>query len=158
MIADLGQLQVEIDVDIFIKGYSEGIVHENGVPKVLKWIVSVAPSIFEEFISYQNPEIISRLPFLEYIHPKWGFLNIAAKLPTYSLPSDVGFRILISYGAYEKLSECDSVTKLSFSMNDKVRYLQLSFRLQMHIPIFDWFIRVLNVRYKISGHILNFQE
>ncbi|CAM8925376.1 unnamed protein product [Rhodiola kirilowii] len=112
--------KVEIEVDQFIKGYSEGMIQENGKPQIMKWIVGIAPSIFEEFLSYQNPEIIIRLPFLEYIHPKWGLLNVTAKLPQYSLQNDAGFKVLISYGANEKLAEGDSVTKLSFSINDKV--------------------------------------
>uniref|UniRef100_A0A7N0U5X4 Lysine-specific demethylase JMJ25 n=1 Tax=Kalanchoe fedtschenkoi TaxID=63787 RepID=A0A7N0U5X4_KALFE len=112
--------EVKIELDQFIKGYSEGMIQENGKPQVLKWTVCMAPSIFEEFLSYQNLEIINKLPFLEYVHPKWGLLNVAAKLPQYSLQNDAGFKIIVSYGPSDELVEGDCLTKVSFSMNDKV--------------------------------------
>lgn len=79
-----------------------------------------SPSAAEEFLLYQRPEFISKLPLLEYIHSKWGLLNVAAKLPHYSLHSDVGPKILISYGMYDELGQGDSVNMLRFNMRDVV--------------------------------------
>lgn len=79
-----------------------------------------SPSASEEFLLYQRPEFISKLPLLEYIHSKWGLLNVAAKLPHYSLQNDVGPKIFISYGTYEELGRGNSVTNLHFNIRDMV--------------------------------------
>lgn len=82
-----------------------------------------SPSAFEEFLLNQRPEIISKLPLLEYIHSKWGLLNVAAKLPHYSLQNDVGPKVFISYGTHEELGRGDSVNNLRFNMRDMVSSL-----------------------------------
>lgn len=84
-----------------------------------------SPSASEEFLLYQRSEFITKLPLLEYIHSKWGLLNLAAKLPHYSLQNDVGPKILISYGMYDEKSqgEGDSVNMLRFNMRDVVYLL-----------------------------------
>ena len=82
-----------------------------------------SPSASEEFLLFQRPEFISKLPLLEYIHSKWGLLNVAAKLPHYSLQNDVGPKIFISYGMDEELGGIgDSVNNLHFSTRDMVSY------------------------------------
>lgn len=75
-----------------------------------------------EVLLYQRPEFISKLPLLEFIHSKWGLLNVAAKLPHYSLQNDVGPKIFISYGTYEELGRGDSVTNLHFNIRDMVSF------------------------------------
>lgn len=86
-----------------------------------------SPSASEEFILYQRPEFIVKLPLLEYIHSKWGLLNVAAKLPHYSLQNDVGPKIFISYGVFKEPSAGDSVTNLSINMRDMVSFLKLPY-------------------------------
>ncbi|KAK9293348.1 hypothetical protein L1049_021340 [Liquidambar formosana] len=115
--------EVDIELGQFIKGYSEGRIHENGWPEVLKLKDWPSPNASEEFLLYQKPEFISKLPLLEYIHSKWGLLNVAAKLPHYSLQNDVGPKIFISYGTYEELGRGDSVTNLHLNMSDMVYLL-----------------------------------
>lgn len=88
-----------------------------------------SPSASEEFLLYQRPDFISKLPLLEYIHSKWGLLNVAAKLPHYSLQNDVGPKIFISYGTYEELGRGDPVTNLHFNMRDMVSYYSSPFLL-----------------------------
>ena len=82
-----------------------------------------SPSASEEFLLYQRPEFISKMPLLEYIHSKCGLLNVAAKLPHYSLQNDVGPKLFVSYGMYEELGRGDSVNNLHFSMRDMVSSL-----------------------------------
>lgn len=113
-------LQIDIQLGQFIRGYSEGRIHENGWPEMLKLKDWPSPSASEEFLLYQRPEFISKLPLLEFIHSKWGLLNVAAKLPHYSLQNDVGPKIFISYGMYEELGRGDSVNNLHISMRDLV--------------------------------------
>lgn len=113
-------LQVDIELDQFIKGYSEGRIHEDGRPEMLKLKDWPSPSASEEFLMYQRPDFISKLPLLEFIHSKWGLLNVAAKLPHYSLQNDVGPKILISYGTSEELETGASVDNLRLNMRDMV--------------------------------------
>ncbi|KAI8023315.1 Lysine-specific demethylase JMJ25 [Camellia lanceoleosa] len=87
----------------FIMGYSKGQIHENGWPQMLKLKDWPSPTAPEDFLLYQRSNFISKLPLLEYIHSKWGLLNVAAKLPHYSLQNDVGSKIFISYGMNEEL-------------------------------------------------------
>ncbi|KAK8698085.1 hypothetical protein V6N13_114216 [Hibiscus sabdariffa] len=82
-----------------------------------------SPSASEEFLMYQRPEFISKLPLLEYIHSRLDLLNVAAKLPHYSLQNDVGPKIYISYGTYEELDRGNSVINLHFKMRDMVYLL-----------------------------------
>ncbi|XAR52615.1 hypothetical protein NMG60_11020769 [Bertholletia excelsa] len=115
--------EIDIELGQFIKGYSEGRIQENGWPQLLKLKDWPSPSASEEFLLCQRPDFISKLPLLEYIHSKWGLLNVAAKLPQYSLQNDVGPRIFISYGMREELVRGDSVNNLHFSMRDMVYLL-----------------------------------
>lgn len=81
-----------------------------------------SPSASEEFLMYHRPKFVSKLPLLEFIHSKWGLLNVAAKLPHYSLQNDAGPKILISYGRREELGKGDSVTNLHLNMRDMVSF------------------------------------
>lgn len=113
-------LQIDIHLDEFIRGYSEGRICKNGLPQMLKLKDWPSPSASEEFLLYQRPELISKLPLLEFIHSKWGLLNVAAKLPHYSLQNDVGPKIFMSYGLYEELGKGDAVHNLHVNMRDMV--------------------------------------
>ncbi|GAY57421.1 JmjC domain-containing protein JMJ24 [Citrus sinensis] len=115
--------EVDIELGEFIKGYSEGRVREDGWPEMLKLKDWPSPSASEEFLLYHKPEFISKLPLLEYIHSRLGFLNVAAKLPHYSLQNDVGPKIYMSYGTYEELDRGNSVKNLHFNMPDMVYLL-----------------------------------
>lgn len=98
----------------------EGRSRETGEAEILKLKDWPSPSASEEFLMYQRPEFITKLPLLEYIHSRLGLLNVAAKLPHYSLQNDVGPKIFISYGTTEELGQGDSVIKLHFKMRDMV--------------------------------------
>jgi lysine-specific demethylase 3 len=115
--------QVDIELDQFIRGYSEGRIRENGSLEMLKLKDWPSPSASEEFLLYQRPEFISKLPFLEFIHSRLGILNVAAKLPHYSLQNDVGPKICISYGSHEELGVGNSVINLHFKMRDMVCFI-----------------------------------
>ncbi|XP_043724976.1 lysine-specific demethylase JMJ25-like [Telopea speciosissima] len=115
--------EVDIELGQFIKGYTEGRIHENGWPEMLKLKNWPSPSASEEFLLYQRPEFIGKLPLLEYVHSKWGLLNVAAKLPHNSLQTDVGPKIFISYGTFEELGRGDSVVNLHVNMRDMVYLL-----------------------------------
>ncbi|GJY04294.1 lysine-specific demethylase JMJ25 isoform X1 [Tanacetum coccineum] len=115
--------EVDIELGQFIKGYTEGRMCKDNRPEMLLLKNWPSPGASEEFLSYQRPEFISKLPLLEYIHSKWGFLNLAARLPHYSLQNDVGPKIMVSYGMSDELGQGDSVTMLHVNMRDVVYLL-----------------------------------
>nr|XP_043620660.1 lysine-specific demethylase JMJ25 [Erigeron canadensis]XP_043620661.1 lysine-specific demethylase JMJ25 [Erigeron canadensis] len=115
--------EMDIELGQFIRGYSEGRMRKDDRLEMLVLKNWPSPSASEEFLLYQRPEFISKLPLLEYIHSKWGLLNLPAKLPHYSLQSDVGPKILISYGVYDELGQGDSVNNLHLNMRDAVYLL-----------------------------------
>ncbi|KAJ4952766.1 hypothetical protein NE237_029598 [Protea cynaroides] len=110
--------EVDIELGQFIKGYTEGRIHENGWPEMLKLKNWPSPSASEEFLLYHRPEFIGKLPLLECIHSKWGLLNVAAKLAHNSLQTDVGPKFFISYGTFEELGRGDSVVNIHMNMRD----------------------------------------
>ncbi|CAH9081363.1 unnamed protein product [Cuscuta epithymum] len=116
----LNWTEIDIHLREFIRGYSDGRVRENGLPQMLKLKDWPSPSASEELLLYQRPEFISKVPLLEFIHSKWGLLNVAAKLPHYSLQNDVGPKIIISYGLHEELGKGDAVHNLRINMRDIV--------------------------------------
>lgn len=103
-----------------MEGYFNGRFHEDGQPQLLKLKDWPSPSASEEFLLYQRPDFISKLPLLEFIHSKWGLLNVAAKLPHYSLQNDVGPKIFISYGKVEEIGGGDSTDNLHVNIRDMV--------------------------------------
>ncbi|XP_047971298.1 lysine-specific demethylase JMJ25 isoform X2 [Salvia hispanica] len=119
--------EVNVELEEFIKGYFDGRVDENGRRQLLKLKDWPSPIASEEFLLYQRPEFISKLPLLEFIHSKWGLLNVAAKLPHYSLQNDVGPKIFISYGNVEEIGKGDSRNNLHLNMRDMVFLLVHSF-------------------------------
>ncbi|KAL6553250.1 hypothetical protein OROGR_007092 [Orobanche gracilis] len=112
--------EINIELEEFMKGYFDGRVHENGKPQLLKLKDWPSPSASEEFLLYQSPDFISKIPLLEFIHSKWGLLNVAAKLPHYSLQNDVGPKIFISYGREEEIGEGDCTYSLHRNVRDMV--------------------------------------
>ncbi|CAI9087543.1 OLC1v1021637C2 [Oldenlandia corymbosa var. corymbosa] len=110
--------EVDIEITDFMKGYSVGKFNENGQRQFLKLKDWPSPSASEEFLMYQRPDFISKLPLLEFIHSKWGLLNVAAKLPHYSLQNDVGAKIRISYGTPQELDGGGSTENLHLKMHD----------------------------------------
>lgn len=112
--------EINIELEEFIKGYFDGRLHDNGQPQLLKLKDWPSPCASEEFLLYQRPDFISKLPLLEFIHSKWGLLNVAAKLPHYSLQNDVGPKIFISYGKVEEIGDGDPTDNLHLNMRDLV--------------------------------------
>uniref|UniRef100_A0A1D1ZBL6 Lysine-specific demethylase 3B n=1 Tax=Anthurium amnicola TaxID=1678845 RepID=A0A1D1ZBL6_9ARAE len=116
------QSEVDIELRQFIKGYTDGYINKDGRPEILKLKDWPPTNAVEEFLLCQRPEFLSKLPLLEYFHSKWGLLNLAAKLPHDSMQSDVGPKILISYGTHEKFSGV-SMANFQINMGDAVYLL-----------------------------------
>ncbi|EPS58501.1 hypothetical protein M569_16313, partial [Genlisea aurea] len=110
--------EINIGLEDFMKGYFEGRINGKGEQEMLKLKDWPTPSATEEFLLYRRPDFISKLPLLEFVHSKWGLLNVAAKLPHYSLQNDVGPKIYMSYG--NETDECRSADNLHINMRDMV--------------------------------------
>lgn len=125
---------MHIKLNQFIKGYSDGHKGEDGKLMMLKLKEWPPVSLLEEFLLCQRPEFIVNFPLVDFIHSKWGFLNLAAKLPPDALQSEVGLKLLIAYGRQQEPGKSDSVTNLMVKMGDVVSCpfaiftLQISFR------------------------------
>ncbi|KAM3313318.1 hypothetical protein ACQJBY_032747 [Aegilops geniculata] len=117
------QSEVHIKLNQFIKGYSDGHKGEDGKLMMLKLKDWPPVSVLEEFLLCQRPEFIVNFPLVDFIHSKWGFLNLAAKLPPDALQSEVGLKLLIAYGRQQQPGKSDSVTNLMVKMGDVVHML-----------------------------------
>ncbi|CAA6654256.1 unnamed protein product [Spirodela intermedia] len=116
------QSEVDIELRKFIKGYMDGCVDKYGFPEILKLKDWPSENDVEEFLLCQRPEFLSKLPLLEYFHPKWGLLNLTAKLPHDSAPSDAGPKFLIACGGIEE-NNYVSVLNLRINIGDMVYLL-----------------------------------
>ncbi|XP_042447815.1 lysine-specific demethylase JMJ25-like isoform X1 [Zingiber officinale] len=139
----------ELDVNIhhFFTGYSsnKGNLDQKGWPQILKLKDWPPSNSFEERLPRHGAEFINSLPFKEYTHPerrsfkkrrhkkdkgeqeslqsRFGFHNLAVKLPENSLKPDLGPKTYIAYGVLQELGRGDSVTKLHCDMSDAVNLL-----------------------------------
>lgn len=114
----LNQSEVDIELSHFMEGYSKGYTDENGIPKMLRLKNWPPPSSLEEFLLCHRPEFFSNFPLVEFIHSKWGLLNLASKLPHDTLQSEAVPKIFITYGTPKDLGRADPVTKLQINMTD----------------------------------------
>ncbi|KAK6927739.1 WRC domain [Dillenia turbinata] len=112
--------EVVINIHQFFQGYTEGRVHRNGWPEMLKLKDWPPANLFEERLPRHGAEFICALPYKEYTHPRAGILNIASKLPEGVVKPDLGPKTYIAYGFPEELGRGDSVTKLHCDMSDAV--------------------------------------
>lgn len=118
-------IQVEINIHQFFKGYSEGRAHCDSWPEMLKLKDWPPSNLFEQKLPRHGIEFISALPYKEYTHPRTGFLNMATKLPEKSLKPDLGPKTYIAYGFADELGHGDSVAKLHCDMSDAVCKIHL---------------------------------
>ncbi|CAL5354369.1 unnamed protein product [Camellia sinensis] len=112
--------EVTINIRQFFKGYLEGRFHSSLWPQLLKLKDWPSSNSFEERLPRHAAEFIDCLPFKEYMHPRFGFFNLAVKLPLTTLKPDLGPKIDIAYGVDQELGYGDSVTKLRCNMADAV--------------------------------------
>ncbi|KAG2551963.1 lysine-specific demethylase JMJ25-like isoform X2 [Panicum virgatum] len=128
------QSEVDIELKQFIKGYSDGNKGGDGRLLMLKLKEWPQPSVLEEFLLCHRPEFIVNFPLVDFIHPRWGLLNLAAKLPQDALQPEVGMKLLIAYGSRQELGEGDPVMNLTINMGDVVHMLMHAVEVHNQCP------------------------
>ncbi|XP_072997167.1 E3 ubiquitin-protein ligase JMJ24 isoform X2 [Typha latifolia] len=119
----LNQLEVDIELNQFIKGYSEGLRSEDGRPQILKLKDWPPSSNLEEFLLCQRPEFLVNFPLVDFIHSRCGLLNLAAKMPHDTTQPELGPNLLIAYGSHEENGQDGSLSNLQINMGDVVYML-----------------------------------
>lgn len=89
----------------------------NEMFKLKGWLSS---HLFQEQFPAHYAELIHSLPIQEYMNPRSGLLNLAAKLPEEIPKPDLGPCVYISYGCKDELVWADSMTKLCYDSYDLV--------------------------------------
>jgi lysine-specific demethylase 3 len=113
-------MQVDVNMRMFFRGYSRGLVGPAGLPLLLKLKDWPPHSSFEERLPRHSTEFISALPLRAYTDPKSGPLNLAVKVPKDCAKPDLGPKVYIAYGVTQELEIGDSVTKIHCNMSDAV--------------------------------------
>ncbi|KAM7256579.1 hypothetical protein ACFE04_012320 [Oxalis oulophora] len=115
--------EVEIGVRQLFLGSLRGQTNTNICDEKLKlkgWLSSI---LFQKQFPAHYAQVINALPLPEYMDPKSGLLNIAAKLPQDIQKPDLGPSVYISYSSGRELTQEESVRKLSYAMSDVVNIL-----------------------------------
>ncbi|XP_019247040.1 PREDICTED: lysine-specific demethylase JMJ25-like isoform X1 [Nicotiana attenuata] len=119
----LNWCELEMNIHQFFKGYMEGRFDSYGWPRLLKLDDWPPSGLFDERLPRHGAEFSSCLPFKEYTHPQYGYLNLALILPDNCLKPDLGPKAYIAYGFPMELGRGDSVTKLHYLVSDTVNVL-----------------------------------
>nr|XP_033510303.1 lysine-specific demethylase JMJ25-like isoform X4 [Nicotiana tomentosiformis] len=119
----LNWCELEMNIHQFFKGYMEGRFDSYGWPQLLKLNDWPPSGLFDERLPRHGAEFSCCLPFKEYTHPLYGYLNLALRLPDNCLKPDLGPKAYIAYGFPTELGRGDSVTKLHYVVSDTVNVL-----------------------------------
>uniref|UniRef100_A0A804QJQ4 Uncharacterized protein n=1 Tax=Zea mays TaxID=4577 RepID=A0A804QJQ4_MAIZE len=128
------QSEVDIELKQFIKGYSDGSKGGDDHLLMLKLKEWPRPIVLEAFLLCQRPEFIVNFPLVDFIHPRWGLLNLAAKLPPDALQPELGMKLLIAHGSHQELGKGDSMTNLMINMCDVVHMLMHATEVHYQCP------------------------
>ncbi|OAY80078.1 Lysine-specific demethylase JMJ25, partial [Ananas comosus] len=116
----LNQSEVDIEMNKFIKGYSDGRILVDSRPLMLKLKDRPAPNILEEFLVCHTLEFLVNFPLVDFVCSKWGVLNLAAKLPHDTTQSEGAPKLLIAYGIHEELDRDCFISNLQINIGDVV--------------------------------------
>ncbi|KAK6283679.1 hypothetical protein POUND7_002631 [Theobroma cacao] len=119
----LDWFEVEIGIKQLFLGSLRGLAQSNSCDEKMKLKGWLSSHLFQEQFPDHYTEIIRALPLPEYMDPRSGLLNIAARLPEEITKPDLGPCISISYCSGEELVQANSVTKLCYDLCDVVNIL-----------------------------------
>ncbi|XP_060179469.1 lysine-specific demethylase JMJ26-like isoform X8 [Lycium barbarum] len=119
----LNWCKLEMNIHQFFKGYMEGRLDSYGWPQLLKLNHWPPSGLFDERLPRHGAEFFSCLPFMEYTHPQYGYLNLALRFPDNCSKPDLGPKAYIAYGFPKELGRGDSVTKLHYGVTDTANVL-----------------------------------
>ncbi|OMO65023.1 hypothetical protein COLO4_31627 [Corchorus olitorius] len=115
--------EVEIGIKQLLLGSLRGPAQSNMCDEKLKLKGWLSSHLFQEQFPDHFAEIIRALPFPEYMDPRSGLLNIAARLPQEIAKPELGPCVSFSYFSGEELVQVNSVTKLRYNSCDVVNIL-----------------------------------
>ncbi|KAL8119573.1 lysine-specific demethylase JMJ28-like isoform X1 [Apium graveolens] len=119
----LDWFEVEVsDSQIFMgsmEGQTNAFMHQETV-KVKGW---VCPNLFQEHFPEHFTQIMQSMPLKEYMDPKSGCFNLAAKLPEDMFKPNLGPSVHIAYGEPDEFVQGQFVTRLSYDSYDVVNIL-----------------------------------
>ncbi|WOH09162.1 hypothetical protein DCAR_0728617 [Daucus carota subsp. sativus] len=119
----LDWFEVELsDSQIFMgstEGQTNAFMRQETV-KVKGWF---CPNLFQEHFPEHFAQIMHLMPLKEYLDPKSGHFNLAAKLPEYVSKPDLGPSVHIAYGEPEEFMQGHFITRLSYESYDLVNIL-----------------------------------
>ncbi|OMO76630.1 hypothetical protein CCACVL1_15541 [Corchorus capsularis] len=115
--------EVEIGIKQLLLGSLRGPAQSNMCDEKLKLKGWLSSHLFQEQFPDHFAEIIRALPFPEYMDPRSGLLNIAARLPQEIAKPELGPCVSFSYFSGEELVQVNSVTKLHYNSCDVVNIL-----------------------------------
>lgn len=119
----LDWFEVELsDSQIFMgsmEGQTNAFMHQETV-KVKGWF---CPNLFQEHFPDHFAQIMHSMPLKEYMDPKSGCFNLAAKLPEDMFKPDLGPSVHIAYGEPEEFMQGHFITRLSYDSYDVVNIL-----------------------------------
>ncbi|XP_022720535.1 lysine-specific demethylase JMJ25-like isoform X2 [Durio zibethinus] len=119
----LDWFEVEIGIKQLFLGSLRGLAQSNMCDENLKLKGWLSSHLFQEQFPDHYAEIIRALPLPEYMDPRSGLLNIAARSPQGITKPDLGPCISISYSSGEELVQANLVTKICYSLCDVVNVL-----------------------------------
>ncbi|CAN4090952.1 unnamed protein product [Withania somnifera] len=139
----LNWCKLEMNIHQFFKGYMEGRFDSCGWPQLLQLNDWPSTGLFDERLPRHGLEFSSCLPFMEYTHPQYGYLNLALRLPDNCSKPDLGPKAYISYGFPKELGRGDSVTKLHYAVTDTVNVLMHT---QALVPSVEQLLAIENLK------------
>lgn len=114
------------DSQIFMgsmEGQTNAFMHQETV-KVKGW---VCPNLFQEHFPEHFAQIMHSIPLKEYMDPKSGRFNLAAKLPEDMFKPNLGPSVHIAYGEPEEFMQGHFITRLSYDSYDVVGFCYYSY-------------------------------
>ncbi|CAN4120712.1 unnamed protein product [Withania somnifera] len=115
--------KLEMNIHQFFKGFMLGRFDSFGWPQLFQLNDWPPSGLFDERLPRHGAEFSSCLPFMEYTHPQYGYLNLALGLPDNCSKPNLGPKAYIAYGFPKELERGDSVTKLHYAVIDTVNVL-----------------------------------
>ncbi|KAH6769436.1 hypothetical protein C2S51_014772 [Perilla frutescens var. frutescens] len=117
-----------ISIHQFCNGYVKGLYDVEGRREILKLEDWPPGESLHEQLPRHYLEFVRCLPFMLYMHPRAGHLNMSTRIPIVSRKLDMGPKMSITYGVGQELAS-SSLTMIRYALSDRVDILMQRARL-----------------------------